>query len=119
MIALPAAIPPPASWADVFTYLPTLIMTAGAAGVWLTAYLKGWIISKSSHEEKVAECEGWKQLYLQERGAHEKTREALLTSAQQATASTDTSKLVVALVEAMHQKALHHDPQAAVLPPQP
>ena len=52
------------------------LLNAGAAGVLLVLFLKGWIAPKPSTDRMARESERWRQLYEKERAAHETTRKA-------------------------------------------
>jgi hypothetical protein len=116
MIFLAAASP--ATWSDLISSLPSLILSAGVAGVWVTAYLKNWIIQPGAHKDACDERDQWRKLYFEEHASHQRTREALVSASQRVDAATDTSKLVVTLVEALHQQAaVRRDPPAPAIPP--
>lgn len=116
LIAAAAAVDP-ATWNDLINYIPTVLMNAGIGGLWILAYLKDWIVSAKTHESKckevaarTAERDTWQKCYLEEVAAHQRTREALMTSTQQASVAADPARVVASVIEAMHQLAAHHDP---------
>ncbi len=107
----------PATWNDLVNYIPTIVMGTAMGGLWILAYLKDWIVSAKTHESKckevdarTAERDAWQKRYLDEVTAHQRTREALMTSAQQAIVATDPARMVISVIEALHQQAVHHDP---------
>jgi len=113
-----AAAADPVTWNDLVSYIPTIVMGTGIGGVWILAYLKDWIVSAKTHESKcmevdarTAERDTWQKRYLDEVAAHQRTREALMTSSQQVGVAVDPARVVISVIEALHQQAVHHDPR--------
>ncbi len=107
----------PATWNDLINYIPTVVMGTGMGGLWILAYLKDWIVSAKTHESKckevdarTAERDAWQERYLDEVAAHQRTREAAMTSTQQASVAADPARVAVSVIEALRQLAAHHDP---------
>ena len=116
-----SALASAATWNDLINYIPTLVTSAGIGGLWLLAYLKDWIIQPKVHKEVCDDRDQWKKLYLEEAAAHRVTRDALVTASQRQDAATDTSRLAVSFMQALHQQAqvIHEAPPAAAIPPPP
>ena len=83
-------------------YIPTVVMGTGMGGLWILAYLKDWIVSAKTHESKckevdarTAERDAWQERYLDEVAAHQRTREAAMTSTQQASIAADPARVAV------------------------
>lgn len=92
-------------WGSLISYVPTIITGAGAAGLWVLAYLRGWQVSGPSHRETCEERDQWRDLYLKEHDAHQHTREALLAASQRGDAAVESGRMVVSIMEAIKAQA--------------
>lgn len=88
-----------------------LLLNAGAAGVLLFLFLKGWIVPKPSADRQVKESERWRQLYLTERAAHETTRKAHAEETRAVlVAGAEGSQMAAALLSELKTRAIEAKP---------
>ena len=87
-----------------------MLTNGGVAGIWIVAWLRGWIRSPAESESAQKECRQWRAMYLEEREAHERTREAFREAGMRAQAAVDTSQLLAGALAAV--RAAHEAPPA-------
>lgn len=108
---------PGVQWTDIESYLP-ILGGGGVAGVWVVAWLKRWIVSPREVEQAESERDEWKQLYMQEREAHERTRDALRLSSERGESTAEALQLVAGVMNALRLQAGHEDlPEASTRDP--
>lgn len=95
-------------WADITAYIPVLT-GSGVAGIWVACWLKGWIVSSREVERADESAAEWKSLYLQERDAHERTREALRLASERGESTAEALQLVAGVMNAVRVQAGHED----------
>jgi hypothetical protein len=85
-----AAAADPATWNDLISYIPTIVMNSGMSGLWIFAYLRDWIVSAKTYQSKCMEVDAltadrdkWEKRYFDEVAAHKRTHAALMTSVHQ------------------------------------
>jgi len=81
------------SWSDIEAYIP-ILTNGGVAGIWIVCWLKGLIVSPRERDD-------WKDLYNQEREAHERTREALRLASERGESTTEALHLVAGVMNAV------------------
>lgn len=87
-------------WSDFISYVP-LMLNAGAIGLWLLAFMRRWIVLPHEVEAIEGERDGWKDLYLKECEAHERTRMAMQQAGQRADAAVEASRIVAGAIVAV------------------
>jgi hypothetical protein len=95
-------------WPDLASYLPAL-GGGGVAGVWIIAWLKRWIVSPREVEQAETERDEWKDLYMREREAHERTRDALRLASERGESTAEALQLVAGVMNAVRMQAGHED----------
>lgn len=94
---------PSVSLTDVGKLLGTLV-SAGVAGIGLFAFIMGWIVPRSTHQEAQAQRDDWKAMYEHERDSHQATRDAMLLAAQRADAGIEAAQVAKMFLEAVRSR---------------
>lgn len=89
------------SWSDFTSYVP-LLTDGGVAGIWIIAYLRGWIASPSEVRRAEEEKERWRELFVTEQRAHEQTRHALADASSRAEAAIESSRMIASAIAGVH-----------------
>jgi hypothetical protein len=90
-----------APWETLLPYFGN----AGFAGLWLASHLFGWIVTSKEADRIESERDQWKDLYLKECEAHERTRDALRLASSRGDATVDALQLVAGAINAVRAQA--------------
>lgn len=96
------------SWSDLASYL-TILGNAGVAGVWVFAWLKRWIVSHHELERADSERDQWHHLYMEEREAHERTRDALRIASERGEASAEALQFVANVMNTLRAQGIRDE----------
>lgn len=89
---------------DTVAKLLAYVVDAGVAGVGLLAFIMGWIVPRSTHQEAQEQRDAWKLMYEHERDSHQATRDAMLLAAQRAEAGIEAAQVAKIFLEAIHSR---------------
>jgi hypothetical protein len=73
--------------------------------MWIASYLFGWTVTGKEAEHITDERDQWRNLYLKECEAHERTREALRLASERGESTTEALQLVAGVMNAVRAQA--------------